>query len=171
MSTAHESRPNMDAQEGHSALEISRPRQNRMPSSSDGRDEVRRRSPCEHRHRWRIEPCADRLNEIHLARLKAERAELDRIERIKQERIARLLNDAEAFQKAETICTYVASARDRMSANARDEVATWETRSRRDSAGRSRSSLPIGKAGSPHDSVNYIDYGRRAIIASKAARP
>jgi len=83
------------------------------------------RSTCEHRHRWRIERCADRLNEIHLARLKADQAERDRIERIKQERIARLLNEAEAFQKAETIRAYVASARNRASAHASDEVAIW----------------------------------------------
>lgn len=83
------------------------------------------RSTCEHRHRWRIERRADRLNEIHLARLKAEQAERDRIERLKQERIARLLNEAEAFQKAETIRAYVASAGNRASAHASDEVATW----------------------------------------------
>jgi len=83
------------------------------------------RSTCEHRYKWRIERRADRLNEIHLARLKTEQAERDRIERLKQERIARLLGEAEAFQKAETIRGYVASARNRASAHASDEVATW----------------------------------------------
>lgn len=83
------------------------------------------RSTCEHRHQWRIERRADRLKEIHLARLKAEQAERDRIERLKQERVTRLLDEAAAFQKAETIRAYVASARDRVSAHASDEVATW----------------------------------------------
>jgi hypothetical protein len=83
------------------------------------------RSTCEHRHKWRIERGADRLNEIYLARLKAEQAERDRIERLKQERIARLLGEAEAVQKAETIRAYVASARNRASTYASDDVTTW----------------------------------------------
>lgn len=83
------------------------------------------RSACEQRHKWRIERRADRLNEIHLARLKAEQAERDRIEGLKQERITRLLNEAEAFQKAEIIRAYVASARNRASDRASDDVATW----------------------------------------------
>jgi hypothetical protein len=87
--------------------------------------EANYRSMCEHQHEWRIERRADRLNEIHLARLKAEQAERDRIERLKQERIARLLGEAEALQKAETIRAYVASARDRASAHASEEVVTW----------------------------------------------
>lgn len=87
--------------------------------------EARYRSTCEHRHQWRIERRANRLNEIHLARLKAEQAERDRIERLKQERIARLLSEAEAFQKAEAIRAYVTSARHRAGAHASDEVATW----------------------------------------------
>lgn len=83
------------------------------------------RSTCEHRHRWRIERRADRLNEIYLARLEAEQAERDRLERLKQDRIARLLGEAEAFQKAETIRAYVATVRDRPSSHANDEVANW----------------------------------------------
>lgn len=83
------------------------------------------RSTCEHRHKWRIERRADRLNEIYLARLKTEQAERDRIERLKQERIARLLGEAEAFQKAETIRAYVARARNRTSANSSDDVERW----------------------------------------------
>lgn len=83
------------------------------------------RSTCEHRHKWRIERRADRLNEIYLARLKAEQAERDRIERLKQECIARLLGEAEAFRQAETIRAYVASACDRASAHASDDVTTW----------------------------------------------
>lgn len=83
------------------------------------------RSTCEHRHEWRIERRANRLSEIHQARLKAEQAERDRIERLKQERIERLLGQAEAFRKAAAIRAYVAEARDRAGADARDDVAAW----------------------------------------------
>lgn len=83
------------------------------------------RSTCEHRHRWRIESRADRLNEIYKARLKAEQAERERLERVKQDRVARLLGEAEAFQKAEIIRAYVATVRDRPSSQTTDEVANW----------------------------------------------
>lgn len=65
------------------------------------------RSTCEHRYRWRIERRADRLNEIYVARMKHEKAERERVEQIKQARITRLLQEADSFQKAETIRTYV----------------------------------------------------------------
>lgn len=83
------------------------------------------RSTCEHRHYWRIERRADRLNEIYLARLRAEQVERERLERQKQDRVARLLGEAEAFQKAETIRAYVATVRIRPSSHASDEVADW----------------------------------------------
>lgn len=83
------------------------------------------RSTCEHQHRWRIERRADRLNEIYLARLRADQAERERLERQKQDRVVRLLGEAEAFQQAETIRAYAASVRDRPSSHASDEVANW----------------------------------------------
>lgn len=44
---------------------------------------------------------------------------------MKQDRVARLLGEAEAFQKAEIIRAYVATVRDRPSSQTTDEVANW----------------------------------------------
>nr|AGU10189.1 hypothetical protein [uncultured organism] len=68
---------------------------------------------------------ADRLKEIYNARLNAEQAERDRNERLRQERVSRLLDEAEAFRKAETIRAYVAVARDRASDQEERAIAAW----------------------------------------------
>lgn len=85
------------------------------------------RSSREHQHRWRIERRADRLEELYLARLKAEQAKRDRLEKEKQERVHRLLGEAEAFRKAEAIRAYVASAQERASGLCTRDVAAWTT--------------------------------------------
>jgi hypothetical protein len=82
------------------------------------------RSSREHQHRWRIERRADLLEELYLAQLKAER---DRLEKEKQERVHRRLGETEAFRKAETIRAYVASARERASGLCSRDVAAWAT--------------------------------------------
>lgn len=83
------------------------------------------RSTCENLHKWRIERRANRLEELYIARLNAEQAERDRIEQVKQENVARLAGEAEAFQKAHTIRAYVAAARERSAAQSSDEFENW----------------------------------------------
>lgn len=83
------------------------------------------RASCEGQHQWRIERKAQRIEEIETARRAAEQAERDRIERLKQERMARLLGEAEAFRKAETIRGYVASVRERRSDIDAEAIAKW----------------------------------------------
>lgn len=64
-----------------------------------------------YRHTWRIEAKARRIEEIRKAKEKAERDELERRDRFRKERVARLLTDADSFDQARRIRDYVQSVR------------------------------------------------------------
>lgn len=83
------------------------------------------RSTCDNLHKWRIEWRANRLEELLVSRLKAEQAERDRIEQVKQENVARLAGEADAFRKAQMIRSYVAAARERSNTQSGDQFEKW----------------------------------------------
>ena len=84
------------------------------------------RSAREHQHSTRIEAKARRIEEIRLARERAAQAERERLEKLRQARIDRLLSEAGDFQKAQAIRQYVAGATEAVSGPTTDErFARW----------------------------------------------
>ena len=73
--------------------------------------ELQLREYWERLYAWRVEDRERLLEEDRLAKEKAERAERERQEQLARERIDRLLSQAEALEKAETIRKYVERVR------------------------------------------------------------
>jgi beta-phosphoglucomutase-like phosphatase (HAD superfamily) len=88
--------------------------------------ELQLREYWERYHVWRVDERERLLEEERLAKAKAEREERERQERLARERIERLLNQAEALQKAETIRRYVARVREITSQSGDDStIENW----------------------------------------------
>jgi hypothetical protein len=69
--------------------------------------EVQYREGVVRQYEWRVKRKAEIEQEIIKRRIEAERAEKERLRRLEQARVDRLLQDAAAFRKAEDIRSYV----------------------------------------------------------------
>ncbi|SCW76291.1 hypothetical protein SAMN02927924_02680 [Sphingobium faniae] len=88
--------------------------------------EARYRSSCEAEHRWRVQAREQRIEAIREERERLVRAEQERLEQIRLARIARLLSEADAFRKAQSIRDYVAdAAKNAGEAVAREDLERW----------------------------------------------
>lgn len=90
--------------------------------------EVRYRSGVENQYAWRVKRKADLEEEDRRQKLEAERAEAERIRKLEQARVDRLLRDAVAFEQASVIRRYVAAIGDRTgtgSLTSPEELERW----------------------------------------------
>lgn len=90
--------------------------------------EIQYRENAVSHYEWRIKRKAEIEEEKRQKQIAAERAERERQERLKQARIDRLLKDAETFQKAVVIRSYVGAIRSKLSVDqslAPDIVERW----------------------------------------------
>jgi hypothetical protein len=62
-----------------------------------------------HQYQWRVKRKAELIEEQRQRKLEAERAQRERLNRIEQARVSKLLDDARAFQQAGEIRGYVAA--------------------------------------------------------------
>lgn len=78
-------------------------------------------------HEWRITRRTQRIEEIRLARERAEREERERQEKLARERVERLVGEADALARAEMIRTYVMRAREaaKLQGIASSDVERW----------------------------------------------
>ena len=88
--------------------------------------EARYRSSCEADHRWRVEARDQRIEAIREERERLVRAEQERLEQLRLARIDRLLSEADAFRKAQTIRTYVTDAMENAAESVTlEELGEW----------------------------------------------
>lgn len=82
--------------------------------------ELQLREYWQRHHEWRVTERGRLVEEERLAKEQAEREERERQERLASARVERLLSQADALEKAETIRRYVARARELASQSGRD---------------------------------------------------